>query len=355
MRQEIHWVCGDLPKIGKNWTVRALLEVMQMRSYCPSLIDTSPSVTIGKVYAPNAHMERSCYFDSPSFTAADSILEVTGNPLVIKLASNSQQDFLDWARLLNLFKDTARHHTFWFVTDRSQQSHAAFNGLSEGLDSLSRFGEVTIRIVDNIRLIKEQEAKYPALTHQIDFYLAPIPLSGALNPMEVVYLDSIPESLLGILSNPASFAKRGLSGITISRIQMFLRDCLKAFGGLIPESLPSPPSSIPAQPRAEEKPLPLNSETLTDKKQLSHASGKASPPPPPPPVSGTSAPPNAALPLVQDEDFSLPLSPPVTESCSLELAAPSIVQDDLLFLSLPRRVENADDIEEPSIDDEIAF
>jgi hypothetical protein len=50
--QEIHWVGGNLPQIGKAWTVRALTECLWIdREQAAVVVDTSPGSPLSLVYS----------------------------------------------------------------------------------------------------------------------------------------------------------------------------------------------------------------------------------------------------------------------------------------------------------------
>jgi hypothetical protein len=131
--QEIHWVGGNLPQIGKAWTVRALTECLWIdREQAAVVVDTSPGSALSLVYNANLlkFYQPDRYFTGDRLVA-DEIFELvnTHQTLIVKLASYSQPMFLKWIEATDIFTGNIKHH-FWFVTNGHRDSVKYFQEIA---------------------------------------------------------------------------------------------------------------------------------------------------------------------------------------------------------------------------------
>ncbi len=213
---KIHWVGGQLPKVGKSWTARALIEGLYLdRGIQVVTIDTSYGSPLSKLYNPGLLTTYSPdrYFTSDGFKEylTDDIYYIAQKypVLVVKLASYSQQLFFEWIESSGIVQDHIDHE-FWFVS----------NGRSEGL---SYFQEVCT-LPWQIHFVKNNNFKFwhpslpttARLTDNIDLRILPATIT---NPQEIELIETSGQPLIHLAApqNPYLY----LSSRT--RISRFLR------------------------------------------------------------------------------------------------------------------------------------
>lgn len=184
---EIHWVGGNLPQVGKAWTVRALTESLFLQSpqISPVVVDTSPESPLSQVYNPGllASYTPSNYFTS-DLLASDEIIQMayTYKTLVVKLSSHTQAAFLDWAEDSGILDEDIRHN-FWFVSNGNRRSLDYFMGLH--------------RHDWNLNFVRNQ---YQRVWDDVE--------DGEESPFEI-------RDLSGIITNPAEIESIEMSGATL--------------------------------------------------------------------------------------------------------------------------------------------
>jgi hypothetical protein len=263
---KIHWVGGQLPKVGKAWTARALIEGLYLvRGIQVVTIDTSYGSPLSKLYNPGLLDTYSPdrYFTTDGFREylTDDIYYIAQKypVLVVKLASYSQQLFFEWIESSGIVQDSIDHE-FWFVS----------NGRSEGL---SYFQEICT-LPWQIHFVKNNNFKFwhpslptaDRLSDNIDRRILPATIT---NPQEIELIETSRQPLthLAAPKNPYLYLS---SRTRISRFlhqsSLNLLDTLPAL--TIPDrEVPNTPSTFQLNPVAiddssveftadEEEPLP---------------------------------------------------------------------------------------------------
>jgi hypothetical protein len=215
---EIHWVGGNLPHVGKAWTVRALTEslFLQNSQISPVVVDTSPESRLSQIYNPGllATYTPSNYF-SRDLLASDEIVQMGSaySTLVVKLSSHTQATFLDWTQASGILDQDIKHH-FWFVSNGNHRSLEYFRDLPQHDWQLHFVRNQYQRIWDQI------QSSHPESPFEI------CDLSGIFtNPAEIESIELSGKTLLELAQPEASHVPL----LTRIRIQRFLKhscDCL---------------------------------------------------------------------------------------------------------------------------------
>jgi hypothetical protein len=234
---QIHWVGGNLPQIGKSWTVRALTESLFIERQISSIVvDTSPNSPLSLVYNPDL---LKVYHPSTYFTgnglAADEIFDLADkyHNLVIELSSHSQPMFLQWVNDSGILSADIRHY-FWFVSNGHRDSVRYFRQICEcsawELNWVRNcYGRVGIDLAES----DDSSGLEP-------FKICDLP--GIIsNPIEIDYIEASGE-ILHHLSHPQN-SKIPL--LTRTRINRFLaQSCQNFLGTDTPAIKPPPPPRI---------------------------------------------------------------------------------------------------------------
>jgi hypothetical protein len=129
---KIHWIGGNLPASGKAWLVRGLTESIYLeRGIQAVVVDTSINAKLTTVYNPGllATNSPSDYFTRAGVDSClpDQIYELAGRSdlVIVKLASYSQQLFLEWVDSSGILKEEIEHE-FWFVSNGQRDSFEYF-------------------------------------------------------------------------------------------------------------------------------------------------------------------------------------------------------------------------------------
>lgn len=230
---EIHWVGGNLPQIGKSWTVRALTESLFIeRQISPIVVDTSPNSPLSLVYNPallKTHTP-SQYFTGNGLTA-DEIFDLADKyqNLVVKLGSYSQPMFLEWIDDSGILSADIRHH-FWFVSNGHRDSVRYFREIGDRFSAWhlnwvrNRYGRVWGDLEETNRETNP-------------FNICDLP--GIIShPLEIDYIEASGE-ILHHLSHPQN---RKIPLLMRTRINRFLaQSCQNFWGDETPPVKPSPP------------------------------------------------------------------------------------------------------------------
>lgn len=214
---QIHWVGGNLPQIGKAWTVRALTESLFNLNQTPPLaIDTSPNSPLSQIYNPRLLQSHqpACYFQNNGI-AADELLHLAEfyEVLVVKLASHTQDTFLNWVKKSGIIDAEIEHH-FWFVT----------NGHP---DSLTYFSEICQYDAWRIHLVRNHYGRtWQDFNEQSMTLIDVCDLPGIIsNPREINYI----EINRLILSHLTARQFNKVDSMTKRRIEMFLAQSRQSF------------------------------------------------------------------------------------------------------------------------------
>lgn len=242
---EIHWVGGNLPHVGKAWTVRALTEglFIQNPQILPVVVDTGPSCCLSQIYNPGllASYTPSNYFTS-DLLASDEIMEIahTYKVLVVKLSSYSQAAFLNWVEDSGILDQDIRHN-FWFVSNGNRRSLEYFGQLGRNNWSLN--------FVRNQH--QQTWGEVEPESEESPFHIRT--LSGIIsNPTEIELIESSGATLLE-LSQPEALYVPLLTRI---RIQRFLKyNCDFLLTATPQQQLTSivTPELVSIEPRCEEE------------------------------------------------------------------------------------------------------
>ena len=209
---EIHWVGGNLPQVGKAWTVRALTEslFLQNPQISPVVVDTSPESPLSQVYNPGllAFYTPSNYFTS-DLLASDEIIQIahTHKTLVVKLSTHTQAAFLSWAEDSGVLDEDIRHN-FWFVSNGNRRSLEYFTQLHRHDWNLNFVQNQYQRVWDRVEV---EDEKSPFNIRD---------LSGIIsNPAEIEFIEMGKATLLELSQPEASH----IPLFTRVRIQRFLK------------------------------------------------------------------------------------------------------------------------------------
>ncbi len=214
---QIHWVGGNLPQIGKAWMVRGAIESLIGGVLAPPIaVDTSPNSPLSQIYNPlllKSH-KPDRYFQDSGF-AADELLHLAEfyNILVVKLASYTQDTFLNWLKISGILDVNIEHH-FWFVTNGHRDSLHYFRQICQY--DFWQIHWVRNHYGRNWQEIDEQSIKF------IDI----CDLSGIISsPNEIDYI----ESHRLILKHLTSPYFSGINSLTKKRVEIFLAQSRHSF------------------------------------------------------------------------------------------------------------------------------
>jgi hypothetical protein len=236
---QIHWVGGNLPQIGKAWTVRALAESLYLQhNMLPIIVDTSSDSPLSSTYNPGLKYLHGCdpskYFKPGYTVAADEIFDLVtaNNTIIIKLSSYSQSAFLNWVNTTGILGESIRQD-FWFVTNGHRDSLRHFQEICSYPWNLTWVRNHYNKIWEEIPETDEEE---------LPFKICDLPVT--LTPNETSYIEDS-KAILCQLAHPQNSQ---LSLFTRTRIQRFLNQSSQNLLGSHQSPNPMQPPLAQAKP-----------------------------------------------------------------------------------------------------------